>query len=128
MLSREQIERLKPYEEYFTSAVVANYIRNIPADKLNDVRTIWEQAGGDKNVGKITCGVCQLNFFRKVGKQYFKDKKELEKNDQEIAVQIGGQLTSPAIDEALENLANKGKTIRRNAKKKEKPELTDEQS
>ena len=121
---------------YFTSAVVANYIRNIPADKLNDVRTIWEQAGGDKNVGKMTCGVCQLNFFRKVGKQYFKDKKELEKKvqeepyepDPEIAVQIGGQLTSPAIDEALKDLANKGKTIMRNAKKKEKPEQFDEQS
>lgn len=126
MLSREQIDRLKPYEEYFTSAVVANYIRNIPADKLNAIRTIWEEAGGEKNVGKMTCGVCQLNFFRKVGKQYFQDRKAYNNEDAEIAAQIGGQLTSPAIDEALENLANKAKTPRRNGKKKESKQF-DEQ-
>ena len=125
MLSREQIERLKPYEEYFTSAVVANYIRNVPADKLDVIRTIWEEAGGEKKNGKMTCGVCQLNFFRKVGKQYFQDKKAYVREDAEIAAQIGGQLTSPAIDEALEN---KAKTPRRNAKKKEKPEQSNEQS
>ena len=75
MFTEEQIKELGQYETYFESAVIADYVRNIPSDKLAKILKIWEEASGEITKGKLTCGVCQLTFFKKVGKHYFKDKK-----------------------------------------------------
>lgn len=81
MFDKEQIKRLQPYEEYFESATVANYVRNIPQDKLNTIKATWEEASGEKIKEKMSCGVCLLNFIKRVGQNYYKDKKENNKRN-----------------------------------------------
>lgn len=77
MFDKKQIEALAPYESYFESAVIANYVRNIPADKISVIKTIWETASGEKVKEKLTCGACLLSFMKRVGSNYYKDKKIL---------------------------------------------------
>ena len=75
MFTKEQIKELAEYESYFESATVANYVRNIPGDKLSKLKEIWETASGEKVKEKLTCGVCLLNFMKRMGQNYYKDKK-----------------------------------------------------
>lgn len=75
MFDKKQIEVLAQFESYFESAVIANYVRNIPADKIQIVKEIWEKASGEKVKEKLTCGACLLNFMKRVGSNYYKDKK-----------------------------------------------------
>lgn len=81
MFNKEQIEALQPYEEYFVSATVANYVRNIPGDKLAKIKSTWETASGEKVKEKLTCGACLLNFIKRVGQNYFKDKEANNKRN-----------------------------------------------
>jgi hypothetical protein len=75
MFDKKQIETLAPYESYFESATIANYVRNIPADKIATIKEIWEKASGEKVKEKLTCGACLLNFMKRVGQNYYKDKR-----------------------------------------------------
>ena len=77
MFTKQQIEELAPYESYFESATIANYVRNIPGDKISKIKEIWEAASGEKVKEKLTCGACLLNFMKRVGSNYYKDKKVL---------------------------------------------------
>ncbi len=81
MFNKEQIKALQPYEEYFESATVANYVRNIPGDKITAIKTIWEEASGEKVKEKLTCGACLLNFIKRVGQNYYKDKGTINKRN-----------------------------------------------
>lgn len=81
MFNKEQIKALEPFEEHFESATVANYVRNIPGDKITVIKTIWEEASGEKVREKLTCGACLLNFMKRVGQNYYKDKKTINKRN-----------------------------------------------
>ncbi len=81
MFNKEQIKALEPYEEYFESATIANYVRNIPADKMQAIKEIWEKASGEKVKEKLTCGACLLNFMKRVGQNYYNDKKTINKRN-----------------------------------------------
>ena len=113
MFTREQIEELKPYEEYFCTATVANYVRNIPGDRIEKIKQIWTAASGEIIRERMTCGVCQLNFLKKVGKQYYKDKEHYER---EMRNELASQ--SESVDQALAKITET-KPKKRNAKKKE---------
>lgn len=75
MFNKDQIKALQPYEEYFESATIANYVRNIPGEKISIIKQTWEEASGEKVKEKLTCGACLLNFMKRVGQNYYKDKK-----------------------------------------------------
>ena len=75
MFNKKQIETLAPFESYFESATIANYVRNIPGDKISIIKQTWEEASGEKVKDKISCGACLLNFMKRVGQNYYKDKK-----------------------------------------------------
>ena len=75
MFDKKQIEILSQFESYFESATIANYVRNIPAEKIQTIKDIWEKASGEKVKEKLTCGACLLNFMKRVGGHYYKDKK-----------------------------------------------------
>ncbi len=81
MFNKEQIKALEPYEEYFESATIANYVRNIPGEKITTIKEIWETASGEKVREKLTCGACLLNFMKRVGQNYYKDKKTIQKRN-----------------------------------------------
>ncbi len=81
MFNKKQIETLAPYEEYFETATVANYIRNIPGDKLAIIKSTWEEASGEVVRERLTCGACLLNFMKRVGQNYYKDKKTIQKRN-----------------------------------------------
>lgn len=81
MFNKKQIETLAPFESYFESATIANYVRNIPGDKISIIKQTWEEASGEKVKEKLTCGACMLNFIKRVGQNYYKDKKLINKRN-----------------------------------------------
>ena len=81
MFNKEQIKALEPYEEYFESATIANYVRNIPGEKITTIKEIWEKASGEQVREKLTCGACLLNFMKRVGQNYYNDKKTIQKRN-----------------------------------------------
>jgi hypothetical protein len=81
MFNKDQIKALQPYEEYLESATIANYVRNIPSDKIQIIKQTWEEASGEKVKERLTCGACLLNFMKRVGQNYYKDKKTINKRN-----------------------------------------------
>ena len=110
MFSKEQIEELSQFHSYFESAVVANYVRNIPSSSLAKIIDIWQKASGEVIREKMSCGVCQLNFFKKVGKHYFEDKKKML--DNETKKKTGGSTTrnTTSTRKSQSNTGNKRKS------------------
>lgn len=95
MFTKEQIETLKEFEPYFRSATVANYVRNIQANKLQIIIENWERASGEIIKERMSCGVCQLNFFKRVGKQYFEDKKQYQEESRKEREETQAQEETP---------------------------------
>ena len=78
MFDKRQIKKLEPYENYFETAVNGNYVRSIPMNDITVIKETWEAASGEKENAKMTCGACQLNFVKKVGRFYFADKERIK--------------------------------------------------
>lgn len=74
---REDIERLSRYESYFNSAIHADYIRALWDSDMKLLISIYEKWVGNKYTGCITCGKAKLDFMKRLGELYFKNKELL---------------------------------------------------
>lgn len=78
--TREQIQRLQPFEQHFRTAVYSGYIRGAgEIDKTTMVQAMEEATGA--RYGDIlleTCGTCIMNFVREVGALYYQSIAALE--------------------------------------------------
>lgn len=76
-MTREEYDRLTPYEEYFKTAVNCNYVRTI----LNKDLEVLIEVGG--RLGVILkskhCGACILTFIKKLGGLYYEKREEISK-------------------------------------------------
>lgn len=77
--TKEQLEKLKEAEPYFTQAK-SGYIRYASRALHTLVADTYYEATGQKIPANWSCSICVLNLYRKVGYFYFKDLEELEKN------------------------------------------------
>ena len=99
----EHLQALQKYEGIFRTAINEDFTRNIVSDKMNEMISIWEQASGQKVLERMSCGACQLNFIKRLGKAYFdamdKVAKELEPYDtDEYAVPfLGRQVAKKSV-------------------------------
>ena len=67
-MTKEQYERLKPYEHFFTTAIEGSYIRSLTNKEINVLIDVAHELGIDfKN---NHCPSCILTFVKKVGKLY----------------------------------------------------------
>ena len=74
----KDIEALAKYESYFYSATKADYIRALWDSDFAILIPIYEKWTGQKSNVNKQCGKCKLEFMKKFGKLYFKNKEELK--------------------------------------------------
>jgi len=79
--TKEQMETLAKYEEYFHTATKANYTRNPGRAGLTEMHRIFKSATGSAISLNTGCGHCIYNLVKAVGVAYYKDKAELEALD-----------------------------------------------
>ena len=78
----EQLKALEPYEKHFTTAIRSRYARYPGVNGVRIIHSIY--ASAVKGVGKIngSCSSCIFRLLTDVGILYFKDKEELEKQEE----------------------------------------------
>lgn len=66
----EELQTLKKYESNLRTAVYEDYSRNIPGEGIQEMISIYEKVTGGKVLERMSCGACQLNFLKRLGKMY----------------------------------------------------------
>jgi len=76
--SKEEMEILSKYEQYFHTATKANYTRNPGRVALTEMHRIFKSATGSALGLNTGCGHCIYNLVKAVAVAYYKDKAEME--------------------------------------------------
>lgn len=121
--TEEEIKTLSKWEKHFRTAVLSNYKRaTVRADDAK-ISEIYENATGEKINKNFGCGICSLNFYKKVGNKYFEDKSFYEQEEEKagdevvsMVLEIAGikETTTPT-----KKTQNKGKRSPNKKNKKE---------
>lgn len=77
--SKEEMEILSKYEQYFHTATKANYTRNPGRVALQEMHGIFKSATGSAIRLNTGCGHCIYSLVKAVAVAYYKDKEEMEK-------------------------------------------------
>lgn len=70
--------KLKKYENYLYTAKYANYIRSLTNAQVEDLIVAGEDI--DIHFKNNHCGVCILNFVKRLADPYFEQKEKNENN------------------------------------------------
>ena len=76
--SKEEMEILSKYEQYFHTATKANYTRNPGRTAPQEMHRIFKSATGSAIGLNTGCGHCIYSLVKAVAVAYYKDKEELE--------------------------------------------------
>lgn len=76
--SKEEMEILSKYEQYFHTATKANYTRNPGRVALTEMHGIFKSATNSAIRLNTGCGHCIYSLVKAVAVAYYKDKEELE--------------------------------------------------
>ena len=74
LLTEEQMERLKPYEENLQTAFRSSWKRVSTNRELSEVKAVGEEIFGKEPMND-NCGACILRLFARVGMVYFRTKE-----------------------------------------------------
>lgn len=75
-LTKEQYEKLKPYEKHILSAYRHSFV-HVPGDEFNKVAEIYADVFKESlTKSQMGCNTCRLNALRKLGELYDKYGKE----------------------------------------------------
>lgn len=85
--TEEQIERLEKYRKNFETAVKSGFARNVGSIALKEIEDIYDEALGSHYSYNSGCGVCVLQFIKRVGEPFLKEseiyRKRAEKKKEE---------------------------------------------
>lgn len=76
--TKEEMEILSKYEQYFHTATKANYTRNPGRVALQEMHGIFKSATGSAIRLNTGCGHCIYSLVKAVAVAYYKDKAEME--------------------------------------------------
>ena len=76
--SKEEMEILSKYEQYFHTATKANYTRNPGRVALQEMHQIFISATGSALRLNTGCGHCIYNLVKAVAVAYYNDKAEMD--------------------------------------------------
>ena len=74
--TNDEIKFLEQFEDNFTRALDADYVRGAALSDLEQMRTIWERVTGKSYHLNTSCGNCVLAFFKQIGGELRKQKAE----------------------------------------------------
>ena len=79
--TKEQIERLKPYEDHFRRAYFSHYSYGVLPSDLAGMKAVYDEATHPHSdaILRETCGVCIFNFVNEVATIYYQSIDELER-------------------------------------------------
>lgn len=77
---KEQIDKLKPLEKYLTSSYKYGYKRGTSTDENKLLIDVWYELTGE-TLKNFSCGTCNLNNYKTVGKVYFDSIAKLEEEE-----------------------------------------------
>lgn len=108
--TKEQIERLEKYRKTFETAIHSGFARNVGSVALKEIEEIYDEAYGSHYQYNNGCGVCVLQFIKRVGEPFLKEAEAYKKKEER----------EKAAEEAINtNTAEAPKTNKRTRKKKE---------
>lgn len=77
-MTKEQYEKLLPYEQHFFTAVNGDYARNVTLHGFEVMNEVYKELFG-KDSGMVTgCNRCRLHGLKDLAKEFYKCKKALE--------------------------------------------------
>lgn len=86
-LTKEQYEKLKPYEKNILNAY-RNAFVHVSGSDFNLIHEIYKEVFGESlTKAQMTCNTCRLNALRKLGELYDiygKEKKQVKKRKQKL--------------------------------------------
>lgn len=126
--TEEQIQRLEKYRKNFETAVKSGFARNVGSIALKEIEDIYDEAFGSHYSYNSGCGVCVLQFIKRVGEPFLKEseiyrkraekkKEEAEKTNWQVVEDVEVRDNSLVITTEETNDPPKTKTNKR--KKKE---------
>ena len=77
--TNDEIKFLEQFEDNFTRALDADYVRGAALSDLEQMRTIWERVTGKDYHLNTSCGNCVLAFFKQIGGELRKQKAKTKK-------------------------------------------------
>lgn len=75
-LTQDEKVFLAQFEDNFTRAIDADYVRGAALSDMERMVTIWERITGKAYHLNTGCGHCILEFFKLLGAEYRKQKEE----------------------------------------------------
>lgn len=76
--SKEELDELKPFEDYFFTATKAKYCRYPGKSALETIHRIFTSATKSNVRLNTGCGHCIFTLVRDCGVRYYADKAEME--------------------------------------------------
>ena len=81
--TKDQLETLSRYEQYFHTATKANYTRNPGRTALAEIHQIYTSATGSRIRLNTGCGQCIFSLVKSCAVAYYKDKDALAKMEEQ---------------------------------------------
>lgn len=78
----EQIKALEPYEKHFATALRSRYARYPGVNGVRIIHGIYAAAVKGVRSVNTSCSSCIFRLLTDVGTLYFKDKEEIEKQNE----------------------------------------------
>lgn len=75
MLTKEQYEKLQPYEKQLNNAVKQSFV-NLPGSDFLVIAEIYAEVFQPLTKSQMGCNTCRLNALRKLGELYTQYQKE----------------------------------------------------
>lgn len=79
-MNRKQYEKVKHLENNFFTAVNNGYTRAIGKQDMNTLLLMYREIEPDGEVHSISCRECLLMVLKRIGEDFYKYKRKLEKN------------------------------------------------
>lgn len=74
MLTKEQYEKLLPYEHHFFTAINGDYARSVTTEGFQIINSVYKEIYG-RDSGLVTgCNRCRLRGLKEIGKLFYEYK------------------------------------------------------
>lgn len=116
LFNEEQIKRIEAIPQavyHFSTCIQSGFKRGSLLATDNALADILQEVLEPKDEPiqrQFGCKICNYNFYKRMGEHYFKSKKEIEKQEDEIVEMVKEMVSEPKPKTAKKTTNNKKKT------------------